>query len=82
MSTSAHGAGKLPIVRQAVVIFVSVGLVPVMVSVELAAGVVPEVVTVSVDVPVLPVIVLGLKLAVAPVGNPVTVSATSPVSQG
>src|SRR5438105_1535407 len=51
-----------------------------MVSVELAAGVVPEVVTVNVDVPVLPVIVAGLKLPVAPVGNPVTVSATFPVS--
>lgn len=43
-----------------------------MVSVELAAGVVPEVVTVSVDAPVLPVIVVGLKLAVAPAGTPVT----------
>jgi hypothetical protein len=58
----------------------SVPFVPVMVSVELAAGVVLEVVTVSVEVPVLPVIVLGLKLAVAPAGKPVTVSATSPVS--
>ena len=54
-------------------------LVPLMVSVELAAGVVLAVVTVSVDVPVLPVMVEGLKLAVAPVGNPVTVNATFPV---
>ena len=55
-------------------------LVPVMVSVELAAGVLLAVVTVNVAVPVLPVIVLGLKLAVAPVGNPVTVRATLPVN--
>ena len=63
-----------------VVVCDSVPFVPVMVSVELAAGVVLEVVTVSVELPVPPVIVLGLKLAVAPVGNPATVSATSPVS--
>ena len=46
----------------------------------MAAGVVPEVVTVRVEVPVLPVMVAGLKLAVAPAGNPVTVKATSPVN--
>ena len=51
-----------------------------MVKVESARGVLPEVVIVRVDVPVLPVIVPGLKLAVAPAGNPVTVSATSPVN--
>lgn len=50
----------------------SVPFVAVMVSVELAASVVPEVVTVSVDVPVLPVMVVGLKVAVAPAGTPVT----------
>jgi len=71
---------KSTTLRVTVVVCTSVPLVPVMVSVELAAGVVPEVVTVSVDVPVLPVIVLGLNEAVAPVGNPDTVSATSPVS--
>ena len=54
--------------------------VPWMVKVESVTGVVPEVVIVSVDVPVLPVIVLGLKLAVVPAGNPVNVSATSPVN--
>jgi len=58
----------------------SVPFVPVMVSVELAAGVALEVVTVKVELPVLPVIVLGLKLAVAPAGSPVTLSATLPVS--
>ena len=70
---------KSTTLRVTVVVCTSVPLVPVMVSVELAAGVVPEVVTVSVDVPVLPVIVLGLNEPVAPLGNPVTVSATSPV---
>jgi hypothetical protein len=58
----------------------SVPFVPVMVSVELAAGVLPEVVTVSVDVLVVPVMVAGLKLAVAPAGNPVTLKARFPVS--
>lgn len=53
-------------------------LVPVIVSVEFA-GVVPDVVTVRVDVPA-PVIVAGLKLAVAPAGNPVTVRATVPLN--
>jgi hypothetical protein len=55
-------------------------LVPVIVSVELAAGVVPVVVTVNVDVPVLPMMLVGLKLAVAPVGKPEIASATSPVN--
>jgi hypothetical protein len=55
-------------------------LVPVIVRVESAAGVVPEVVTVRVDVPVLPTMVEGLKLAVAPVGRPETVKATSPLN--
>src|SRR5258708_7856604 len=55
-------------------------LVPWMVSVELTVGVVPEVVTVRVDVPVLPTMVEGLKVAVAPVGSPVTVRAMFPVS--
>ena len=62
-----------------VALCVRVPFAPETVNVELAAGVVPEVVTVSVDVPVLPVIVLGLNEPVAPLGNPVTVSATSPV---
>ena len=61
-------------------VWTSVPFVPEMVNVGVAAGVEPVVVTVSVDVPVLPVIVAGLKLAVAPVGSPVTVSATLPVS--
>jgi len=63
-----------------VVVCARVPFVPVMVSVELAAGVVPEVVTVSVDVPVLPVMLVGLKVAVAPAGNPATASDKFPVS--
>jgi hypothetical protein len=54
-------------------------LVPVTVSVELAAGVLLEVDTVMVEVPA-PVIVAGLKLAVAPAGNPATVSVTTPLN--
>ena len=54
--------------------------VPLMVNVESPVAVTPAVFNVKVDVPVPPVIVVGLKLAVAPVGSPVTVRATSPVS--
>jgi hypothetical protein len=54
-------------------------LVPETVRVELAAGVVLEVVTVMVEVPA-PVIVAGLKLAVAPAGNPATVGVTIPLN--
>lgn len=54
--------------------------VPLMANVESAAVVTPDVSTVKVDVPVLPVIVVGLKLDVAPVGSPVTVRCTSPVN--
>ena len=51
---------------------------PVMVSVNDPPGVVAAVVTVSVEVPAVFTDV-GLKLAVAPAGKPVTVSATVPV---
>ena len=54
-------------------------LVPVTVNVEFAAGVAPDVVTVMVEVPA-PVIVAGLKLAVAPAGNPATVGVTVPLN--
>jgi hypothetical protein len=54
-------------------------LVPATVSVELAAGVLLEVVTVMVEVPA-PEMVPGLKLAVVPAGNPVTVGVTVPVN--
>ena len=59
--------------------FTLVPLVPVTVNVELAAGVEVEVVTVMVDVPA-PVIVAGLKLAVAPAGNPETASVITPLN--
>ena len=54
-----------------VVVWTRAPLVPVMVSVELPTGVFALVVTVMVDDPV-PVTVVGLKLAVAPVGSPLT----------
>lgn len=49
-------------------------LAPVMVTVKLPIGVVVAVVTVSVEE--LPVVVFGLKLAVAPVGNPEALKST------
>ncbi len=52
-------------------------LVPVMVSVDEPSGVVLAVVTVSVEVPD-PVTVAGEKLAVAPLGNPLALSVTTP----
>ena len=58
---------------------VSVPLVPVIVSVDVPTGVVLPVVTVSVMVPD-PVTVAGEKLAVAPVGNPLTLGVTTPVN--
>jgi hypothetical protein len=54
-------------------------LVPVTVRVDVAAGVVVLVVTVIVEVP-LAVTVVGLKLAEAPVGNPLALSVTTPVN--
>src|ERR1700730_5083470 len=54
-------------------------LVPVMVSVELPTGVLPLVVTVMVVEPV-PVTVVGLKLAPAPVGNPLTLNPVLPLN--
>ena len=62
-----------------VAVCASVPFAPVIVSVEFAAGVVPEVVTVKVDVPA-PVMVAGLKLAVAPAGNPDTAGVTVPLN--
>ncbi len=53
-------------------------LVPVTVSVEFPPGVAEVVVTVMVEVPA-PVMVAGLKLAVAPAGNPATVGVTTPL---
>jgi hypothetical protein len=62
-----------------VVAWLSVPLVPVIVSVELPTGVLPLVVTVIVVEPV-PVTVVGLKLAPAPVGNPLTPNPVLPLN--
>jgi hypothetical protein len=51
----------------------------VIVSVEVPAGVLPVVVTVNVELPV-PVTVPGVKLAVAPVGNPLALNVTIPAN--
>jgi hypothetical protein len=53
-------------------------LAPAIWRVEVPPGVDAEVVTVSVELPA-PVIDVGLKLAVAPAGNPVRLSATLPL---
>jgi hypothetical protein len=54
-------------------------LAPVTVSEEVAPGVDTVVATVIVELPA-PVIVAGLKLAVAPVGKPLTVGVTVPLN--
>jgi hypothetical protein len=61
-----------------VVAWTRVPLVPVIVRVELPTGVLALVVTVMVDDPV-PVTVVGLKLAVTPVGNPLALKVTIPL---
>jgi len=60
-----------------VAVCVTLPLVPVIVNVELPAGVLPPVVTVNVELPA-PVTVAGEKPAVAPVGNPLALSVTTP----
>jgi hypothetical protein len=65
-------------VRVTVAECVTMPLVPVMVNVAFPAGVALLVVTVSVDEPE-PLTVAGLKLAVAPEGNPVALKDTLPV---
>lgn len=66
------------ITSDTVVVCVSAPLVPVIVNVEVPVGVVPEVVMFSVDDPD-PVIEAGVNEPVAPVGSPLTLSATVPV---
>jgi hypothetical protein len=60
-----------------VAVCVTLPLVPVIVSVDVPAGVLPPAVTVSVEFPV-PVTVAGEKPAVAPAGNPLAPSVTTP----
>jgi hypothetical protein len=62
-----------------VVACVKLPLVPVIVNVDVPTGVLPVVVTVSVELPA-PVTVAGEKLAVAPAGNPLALSVTTPVN--
>ena len=64
--------------RFTVVEWVKVPLVPVTVSVYVPAGVVVLVLTDIVEEPE-PVTEVGLKLALAPVGKPLTLNATAPV---
>jgi hypothetical protein len=58
---------------------VSTPEIPVIVSVEVLTGVVAAVVTVSVEVPDPPVIVAGLNVPLAPLGNPAIDNAAFPV---
>jgi hypothetical protein len=60
-----------------VVVCVTLPLIPVIVSVEVPTGVLPVVITVNVEFPA-PITVAGEKLAVAPVGNPLALSVTTP----
>jgi hypothetical protein len=62
-----------------VVEWLSVPLVPVMVTVELPTGVLPLVVTVIVDDPD-PLTDVGLNVAVAPVGSPLAVKTVLPAN--
>ena len=73
------GGGCAFTTKLTVVVCVKLPLVPLIVSVDVPTGVLPLVVTVSVDVPV-PVTVPGEKPAVAPAGNPLTLSATAPAN--
>jgi hypothetical protein len=60
-----------------VAVCVTLPLVPVIVKVDVPTGVLPVVVTVNVEFPA-PVTVAGEKPAVAPVGNPLAASVTTP----
>jgi hypothetical protein len=73
------GGGCVFTTKLTVVVCVKLPLVPLIVNVDVPSGVLPVVVTVNVDVPA-PVTVAGEKLAVAPVGNPLALSVTTPVN--
>jgi hypothetical protein len=66
-------------IRVIVVVLVRVPEVPVMVSVEVPTGVDAAVVTLRVEVPDPTVIVAGLNVPVAPLGNPAIDNAVLPV---
>ena len=71
---------KLVTESATVVLFTFVPLVPVTVRVEFPPGVAAVVVMVMVVVPDAPGMVAGLKEAVAPGGNPLTLGVTVPVN--
>jgi hypothetical protein len=73
------GGGGTAIIIEVVAECVRLPLVPVIVSVDVPMGVLLLVVTVMVDVP-LPLIVVGEKLAAAPVGKPLAPKVTVPVN--
>jgi hypothetical protein len=75
---SAGGGGAFT-TKLTVVVCVTLPLVPVIVNVDDPAGVLPAVVTVNVELPA-PVTVVGEKPAVAPVGNPLALSVTTPTN--
>jgi len=77
MLTTPVPAATTAIVTVAVCVMLP--LTPVIVTVDVAAGVLPAVVTVSVELPA-PVTVLGEKFAVAPAGNPLALSVTTPAN--
>jgi hypothetical protein len=71
------GGREAVTVRAAVVAWLMLPLTPVIVSVDVPTGVELRVLTVTVEVPD-PITVAGLKVAVAPVGNPVALRVTVP----
>src|ERR1700733_2683133 len=78
LSVKLGGGGGALTVSATLPLWVSVPLVPVMLSVELPSGVVALVLTVSVELPD-PVTVDGEKLASAPAGSPLALSVTAPL---
>jgi hypothetical protein len=73
------GGGGAFTTKLTVVVCVKLPLTPLIVNVDVPTGVLPVVVTVNVEFPA-PVTVAGEKLAVAPVGNPLALSVTTPVN--
>jgi hypothetical protein len=73
------GGGCAFTTKLTVVLCVTLPLVPIIVNVDVPTGVLPVVVTVNVELPD-PVTVAGEKPAVAPAGNPLALSVTTPVN--
>ena len=79
MAESEKSAPELVTTRDTVAVCTRVPLVPVIVNVLVPAGVLALVVTVMVDDPE-PATEGGLKLALAPAGNPLALKVTVPVN--